>query len=379
MIKREFWLAEIEEAWKELSIVWLSGVRRVGKTYLCKSLDNIEFFNCDLPRVQKLLIDPEQFFLQQSPGKRIVLDEIHKLSDPSMVLKIGADEFPEIKIIATGSSTLAALKKFSDTLTGRKNNIHLTPLLLQEGKLFGNNDIKHRMLFGGLPPFFMRKRLPEKRYSEWFTSYLARDVQELYNIADPSAYIKFVKLALARSGGIFEASSYAPACEVSRGTIGRYLHIAGQTHVLRIVDPFSTRASTEIVAASKVYGFDTGFVCFSKGWELLREEYYGDLWEHIVLNNIVGMFQEAGVKYWRTKSGHEIDFIVQKNRNKEPIVVECKWTDRTFDPKNIKAFRSKYPEGKNFVVSSDIITAYDRVYNGITVSFVSLNELCRRL
>ena len=95
MIKRTFWIDEIEKAWQELSIVWLSGIRRVGKTSLCKSLDNIEFFNCDLPRIQKLLIDPEQFFLQQTSGKRIVLDAIHKLDDPSMVLKIGADEFPE--------------------------------------------------------------------------------------------------------------------------------------------------------------------------------------------------------------------------------------------------------------------------------------------
>ncbi len=286
---------------------------------------------------------------------------------------------PEIKIIAAGSSTLAARKKFSDMLTGRKNNIHLTPMLLQEGELFGNADLKHRMLFGGLPPFFMRKKLPETRYSEWFTSYLARDVQELYRVDNPSGYIKFVKLALARSGGMFVASNFANSVGVSRETIERYLHIAEQTHAVRSVEPFSTRATTEIVGAPKVYGFDTGFICYAKGWELLRSEYYGELWEHLVLNNIVGMFQEMRIKYWRNKAGQEIDFILQKNRNKEPIVVECKWSDRSFDPKNILSFRSKYTEGKNYVVSSDIITPYDRVYDGITVSFVSLDELCQRL
>ncbi len=379
MIKRLFWIDEIERAWKELSIVWLSGVRRVGKTSLCKSLENIEFFNCDLPRVKKLLIDPEQFFLQRPPGKRIVLDEIHTLDDPSTVLKIGADEFPHINIIATGSSTLAARKKFRDMLTGRKNNILLTPMLLQEGELFGSNDLGHRMLFGGLPPIFMRKTLPEMRYSEWFTSYLARDVQELYRIDNPSGYIKFVKLLLARSGGMFVSSNFADACEVSRETIDRYLHIAEQTHVIRRVEPFSTRATTEIVATPKVYGFDTGFMCYAKGWELLRSEYYGELWEHIVLNNITGMFQQMRVKYWRTKTGQEIDFVLQKNRHKEPTVVECTWTDRNFDPKNILSFRRKYAEGKNYVVSSDNITPYDRVYDGVKVSFVSLPELCAKL
>ncbi len=377
MVKRDFWLSAIESAWLDRSIIWLAGVRRVGKTSLCKSLDNIEYYDCDLPRVKQLLEDPERFY--KRAGKRIVLDEIHRLDNPSIALKIAADHFPETKVIGTGSSTLGASRKFKDTLTGRKTTIHLTPMLQQEGKLFGNESIEHRILYGGLPPFFLSKELPESHYSEWFSSYWARDIQELYKVGNRYAFIKCINLFLAQSGSIFEATRFANECEVSRPTITKYLAIAEETFVVRIVRPFSKDPRSEITSAPKVYGFDTGFICHAKGWELLRKEYLGDLWEHIVLNNIAGMYQDMRIKYWRDRRGHEIDFILQRNRNKDPITVECKWNSRHFNPKNLTLFRKRYPAGKNYVVSEDIVDAFDRVYDGITVTFVSIEGLINEL
>ena len=378
MVKREYWIQQIENSWLERPIIWLAGVRRSGKTSLCKSLENVEYYNCELPRVKELLKDPEQFYLK-SVGDRIVLDEIHILDDPSLILKIGADEFPHKRIIATGSSTLGAQKKFSDTLTGRKFKIHLTPMLPQESKLFGSTDLLHRLLYGGLPPFFMSSYLPEKEYLEWYDSYFARDVKTIYKISNHETYIKFVELLLAQSGGIFDATRFAEECEVSRPTIVKYLHIVQQTLVAKIVRPFSSRSSSEIISAPKVYGFDTGFICYAKGWESLRKEYYGDLWEHFVLNAIMGKFQTIKIKYWRDKRGHEIDFVLQKHRNKLPITVECKWSYRHFDPRNLKAFRRRYPDGRNFLIAADIIDSFDRVFDGITVSFISIEEFLETL
>ena len=79
------------------------------------------------------------------------MDEIHRLSNPSEILKIAADHYPAVQIIATGSSTLGVSTKFKDTLAGRKINIWLTPLLLQELDVFKNTDLTHRVLHGGLP------------------------------------------------------------------------------------------------------------------------------------------------------------------------------------------------------------------------------------
>src|SRR5262245_55687541 len=131
IIQRPFWQKLIEEAWKHRNVIWLMGVRRVGKTSLCKSLPHIEYFDCERPRVRQLMEDPEGF-LAGYKGKRLVLDEIHRLDNPSELLKIAADHYPEVHIIATGSSTLGASAKFEDTLTGRKKEIWLTPLLLKE-------------------------------------------------------------------------------------------------------------------------------------------------------------------------------------------------------------------------------------------------------
>ena len=109
MINRVFWIERIESAWTEAPIVWLAGVRRVGKTTLARSLgeNRIHYVNCDLPTVAEMVADPELFFRNLN-RPIVVFDEVHQLPDPSRLLKIGADMFPELKIVATGSSTLAA-------------------------------------------------------------------------------------------------------------------------------------------------------------------------------------------------------------------------------------------------------------------------------
>lgn len=150
MIQRFYWRQRIEQAWAKVPIACLAGVRRVGKTTLAKDMKDIVYFNCDLPSVVDRISDPESFFRSlQTP--RVVLDEVHQLADPSRVLKIAADAFPHLRILATGSSTLAASSKFKDTLTGRKRIIHMLPVLEEELAAFGIEDIRKRLLLGGLP------------------------------------------------------------------------------------------------------------------------------------------------------------------------------------------------------------------------------------
>lgn len=92
MISRPFWLQRIEQCWRKAPIVWLSGVRRAGKTTLAAELADALYLNCDLPSVQQLLADPEAFY-RSVTRSRLVLDEVHQLPDPSSLLKIGADAF----------------------------------------------------------------------------------------------------------------------------------------------------------------------------------------------------------------------------------------------------------------------------------------------
>ena len=93
MIHRTVWIKKIERLWRERSVVWLSGVRRSGKTCLCQTLENAEYFDCELPGVRRMLEDVESFWRRLS-DRSVVLDEIHRLLNPSEVLKIAADHFP---------------------------------------------------------------------------------------------------------------------------------------------------------------------------------------------------------------------------------------------------------------------------------------------
>lgn len=105
MVQRTFWQEQVELHWRKRSVLWLSGVRRAGKTCLAQSLPEIEYFDCELPRVRRAMDDPEAF-LQSLRGKRMVLDEVHRLGNPSELLKIAADHYPTV--IGAGHGILDA-------------------------------------------------------------------------------------------------------------------------------------------------------------------------------------------------------------------------------------------------------------------------------
>lgn len=294
--------------------------------------------------------------------------------NPSELLKIAADHYPQIQIVATGSSTLGASAKFRDTLAGRKSELWLTPLVQTDLADFNRMDIHHRLLHGGLPPFFLEAELPEPDFQEWIDAYWAKDIQELFRLERRYSFQRFTELLMAQSGGVFKASRFARPCEVSRTTISNYLSILEATFVVHVVRPFSSHRATEIVAAPKVYGFDTGFVCYYRGWLQLRQEDLGSLWEHFVLNEIMAHTQSRDIRYWRNKRGQEVDFVLTCAQGL-PIAIECKWAASGFSPRSLLTFRKQYPNGENFIVAHDVDRSFTSNYNGIQVKFMNLDTL----
>ena len=324
-----------------------------------------------------MMEDPQEF-LDSLRGRRIVLDEIHRLANPSELLKIAADHYSDTRVLATGSSTLGASAKFKDTLTGRKEELWLTPINTADLSDFKQKELRHRFLHGGIPPFFLARELPERDFQQWMDDYWAKDIQELFRLERRYSFQKFVELLMVQSGGIFEATHFAQSCEVSRSTITNYLRALEATFVVHLVRPFSSHRQTEIVSAPKVYAFDTGFVCYYRGWQELRREDLGIAWEHFILNELHASLQSRQIHYWRDKRGHEIDFVFVQRRG-TTSAIECKWSADEFNPANFQVFARQYPQAEFFVVAHDVERSFRRKYGDLSVQFVNGVELIEHL
>jgi uncharacterized protein len=375
MFPRPFWIDRIVAAWRKRPVVWLSGVRRVGKTTLASFLPDARYINCDLPSEVRGMTDPELFLDKFPKGSRIIFDEIHRLEDPSRLLKIAADAYPHLRVLATGSSTLAATKKFRDALTGRKISIRLPPVLWTECKKeAGIADLGRRLLNGGLPQSLLAEDRDPVFFSEWLDSFYARDIQELFNVRNRSGFITSLQLLLRQSGGALNVETLASECGISRPTAISYLDALYLSHAVIPVRPFHKGSKREIIRQPRCYGFDTGFVCHQRGWDSLRPEDFGVLWEHLVLDILQTVFGEERVFYWRDKNDHEMDFVIAGKRG-SVTAIECKINPDKFRTENLAVFRSKHPDGDNWVLSPGIKTACKHRYDKWIVHFLPLENI----
>lgn len=373
MIARPFWQARIEAAWQQAPIAWLCGVRRSGKTTLAESLglDRLLYMNCDLPTVEDMIRDPQVFF-RNCTKPIVVFDEVHQLRDPARVLKIGADRFPTLKILATGSSTLAASKKFRDALTGRKRLVHLTPVTWDELPAFGVT-LQQRLFHGGLPSAMLAGSKQPSFYREWLDSFFARDIQRLFGFRDINRFNALLEYLLRQSGGQCEVSKTASALGITRPTVESHLRALDITQAITLVRPFHGGGRHELVKQPKVYAFDTGFVSFARGWDPLRPEDCGLLWEHVVLECLQANVPDVPVRYWRDKAGREVDFLLTRRRD-EVDAIECKWDPAAFDPSPLEVFRKSYPHGRNYLVTPSGDSGYVRRFRDMEVRVCTPSE-----
>ena len=375
MYKRPFWIQRIEQAWKKRSVVWLSGVRRVGKTTLARMLPDTVYLNCDLPSVCRRLTDPESFYDGLEKRATVVFDEVHRLEEPSRLLKIAADVYPHLKVLATGSSTLVATQKFRDSLTGRKQMIYLPPVLWMEClSEFGITDLDRRMLHGGLPEPLLSPKKEPAFFSEWMDSFYARDIQELFSIRNRTGFMKLLHLLMRQSGGFIDYTNLAHLSELSRPTVKAHVEVMSIAHAVFLLPPFHGGGRREITQRPKCYTFDTGFVTFAKGWDSIREEDRGLLWEHLVLDTLRTGMDYRTIYYWRDKSGREVDFVM-KGSGQQVDTVECKINPDRFDFNSLAVFRANYPEGRNYVVSPAVKAPYQQRFRKLVVRYCNVNHL----
>jgi predicted AAA+ superfamily ATPase len=152
-----------------------------------------------------------------------------------------------------------------------------------------------------------------------------------------------------------------------------WLEVLQATHVARFLRPFSGGGRRELLARPKIYGFDTGFVCHARGWDRLRPEDCGQLWEHLVLDTLLSI-PLPRLHFWRDESGREIDFVIPQTRNRIDTI-ECKWNADAFEPDSLLRFRESYKTGRNIVVTANVTEPYTRRMKGFEIKFMSVNQL----
>ncbi len=128
------------------------------------------------------------------------------------------------------------------------------------------------------------------------------------------------------------------------------------------------------LSITPTYAFDTGFVCHARGWDHLRAEDCGPLWEHLVLDTLLSVEDPAKVLFWRDHQQREVDFVVPRGR-KAVDAYECKWSALQAELANLRAFRQVYPEGRNYLVVPQPTAAQTLRLEGLVVQVVSPTDL----
>ncbi len=197
-------------------------------------------------------------------------------------------------------------------------------------------------------------------------SFYARDIQRIFAFRNPDKFNTLFEFVMKQSGGLLETTRTASTVGISRPTVENHLRALEVTHAITLLRPFHGGGQKEIIKMPKAYVFDTGFVSFCRGWDPLRPDDYGALWEHLVLEYLQAHASEWRIHYWRDASGRDIDFILARNRE-EIDVIGCKWDPAQFDPGAIKLFRSYYPRGNNYILSPLTVRGYSKKFFGLTV------------
>ena len=179
---------------------------------------------------------------------------------------------------------------------------------------------------------------------------------------------------LRQSGGQLEVTRTATALGITRPTVESHLSALEITNAVTLVRPFHGGGQGEIVKMPKLYGFDTGFVSFARGWDPLRPEDFGHLWEHLVLEHLQAALPDTQLRYWRDKGGREIDFVLARNRD-EVDAIECKWDPAAFDPTSLRMFRAFYPRERNYLLTPSGVPAYMKEYGGIDVRICTPSDM----
>jgi len=356
---------------KRKPVLVLTGARQVGKSTMLKEVySGINYITMNSPLIRESAKEnPSLFFDANKPP--IVVDEIQKIPELFDYIKDIVDK-EKIKgqFYLTGSQSIKLMEKVSDSLAGRAGIIKMLGLSLREIngnefrepfttksshiKAFAQTDtiIDYEKLIaiihkGSFPELYETSSdLHDWAdfHNSYFQTYIEKDVRELLNIQDESAFIKFMRAVAALSGELLNYSTIAEICGKDINTVKAWLSVLKSSGLVYILEPYANNVNKRMLKTPKLYFLDTGLLCWLLGWNTPEQMARGAMWGHIfesfVFAEILKSYYNDGISepplfYYRDIDKNEIDLLISDGDELHPIEIKT-----TSDPNKamVKAF-----------------------------------------
>ncbi len=329
-------------------MVFITGPRQVGKTYLAKQIMKeyrdpiyLNYDNSDDARVIRNREWPLAADL-------LVLDEVHKMKGWKVFLKGTFDtKLPQLAILVTGSARLDTFRQTGDSLAGRYFHYRFDPLSVKElceKPVDAHNVLNRLMHVGSFPEPYLAAdvRDVERWRNQYFTDLVREDIVDFSRIHEVRAIRILLELLRSRVGSPLSYRALAEDLQIAPNTVRKYISILESLYIIFLVRPFHKDIARAILREPKVYFFDSGCVNGDDGIRfenmvavsLLKNVHY-----HCDVN---GEVEE--LRYLRNKEGKEIDFIITRDGRIQEAI-EVKLSDAG-PSENLFYFKRKYPDAR---------------------------------
>lgn len=339
-------------------IIILYGARQVGKTTLAKKLLNEygrpeDYFNCEIASIRQSLEKEDPAVLKKilGDGRLIVLDEAQKIVNIGLILKLLLDTYPDMQIIATGSSSFDLANKINEPLTGRALEFTLYPFSLSELKYFYKSyeldGQLENLLIYGLYPEIVKSSIPNARQllDNLSNKYLYQDILIFDRIKKSGLIVNLLQLLALQIGNEVSINELAINLQCSRDTINNYLDILEKAFIIFRLRAYSRNHRKEITKKQKIYFVDLGIrnSLISRYNELAVRDDVGALWENFCISERLKKIQIDNLScqkyFWRTIDQKEIDYVEEYNDRLDGY--EFKWgKGKASAPKEFLAYKN---------------------------------------
>jgi len=342
---------------KRKPVLVLTGARQVGKSTMLREVcHDINYVALNRPLVRvSAQENPSIFFDSYKPP--VVVDEIQKAAELFDYIKDIVDE-NKVKgqFYLTGFQSLKLMKNISDSLAGRAGVVKLMGLSLREiaGISYREPFLpteKHMKEAGAgagldyskLIAFIHKGSFPELYetesdlhdwadfYSSYLQTYIEKDIKDVLNIKDESAFIKFVRAAASLTGEMLNMTTMAEICGKDVKTIKAWLSVLESSGLVYLLEPYYNNFNKRLIKAPKLYFLDTGLACWLLGWNTPEQLVSGAMWGHMfesfVFAEILKSYYNDGIVkpplyYYRDADKNEIDLLIEDGDTLHPIEIK---------------------------------------------------------